>query len=48
MARAEGCVFAYGHDVGYAHSRGGWYVARILQGASPADLPVSRFSPTAG
>jgi|tagenome__1003787_1003787.scaffolds.fasta_scaffold20985137_5 putative ABC transport system substrate-binding protein len=42
MARAEGCVFAYGHDLRYAHRRAGWYVARILQGASPAHLPVEQ------
>lgn len=41
MARS-GCTFAYGHDLDYAHRRVGEYVARILKGAAPADLPVEQ------
>jgi putative ABC transport system substrate-binding protein len=37
-----GCVLAYGHDLVYAQRRAGWYVARILKGAAPADLPVEQ------
>jgi putative tryptophan/tyrosine transport system substrate-binding protein len=41
MARA-GCVFGYGHDLIYAQRRVGEYVARILKGAVPAELPVEQ------
>ena len=41
MARA-GCVFGYGHDLAFAQRRVGEYVARILKGAVPAELPVER------
>ena len=41
MARA-GCVFGYGHDLAYAQRRVGEYVARILKGAAPAELPVEQ------
>jgi putative ABC transport system substrate-binding protein len=41
MARA-GCVFAYGHDLAHAQRRVGEYVARILHGAAPAELPVEQ------
>jgi putative ABC transport system substrate-binding protein len=41
MARS-GCVLAYGHDLTYAQRRAGWYAARILKGAAPADLPVEQ------
>ena len=41
MARV-GCVLAYGHNLAYAHRRVGWYAARILKGATPADLPVEQ------
>ena len=37
-----GCVLAYGHDLDYAQRRVGWYAARILKGAAPADLPVEQ------
>jgi putative ABC transport system substrate-binding protein len=37
-----GCTLAYGHDLAYAQSRVGWYAARILKGAAPADLPVEQ------
>jgi putative ABC transport system substrate-binding protein len=41
MARS-GCTMAYGHDLDYAQRRVGAYVARILKGAAPADLPVEQ------
>lgn len=41
MART-GCVLAYGHDLEYARRRVGEYVARILRGTSPEDLPVEQ------
>ena len=41
MARA-GCRLAFGHDLAYARSRAGWYAARILKGAAPADLPIEQ------
>jgi putative ABC transport system substrate-binding protein len=37
-----GCVLAYGHDLAYAQRRAGWYAARILNGAAPADLPIEQ------
>jgi putative ABC transport system substrate-binding protein len=41
MART-GCVLAYGHDLEYGRRRVGEYVARILRGTSPEDLPVEQ------
>ena len=41
MARV-GCMLSYGHDLSYAQRRAGEYVARILKGASPAELPVEQ------
>jgi putative ABC transport system substrate-binding protein len=41
MAHA-GCVLSYGHDLAYAHRRTAEYLARILRGTAPADLPVER------
>jgi putative ABC transport system substrate-binding protein len=41
MARV-GCLFGFGHDLAYAQRRTGEYVARILKGAQPADLPMER------
>jgi putative tryptophan/tyrosine transport system substrate-binding protein len=41
MAR-DGCVFGFGHDLAYGQRRAGEYVARILRGAAPSELPVER------
>lgn len=41
MARV-GCMLGYGHDLSYAHRRAGEYVARILKGVAPAELPVEQ------
>jgi putative ABC transport system substrate-binding protein len=41
MARV-GCVLAFGHDLTYAQRRVGEYVARILKGTAPSDLPVEQ------
>ncbi|HJQ59105.1 MAG TPA: ABC transporter substrate-binding protein [Vineibacter sp.] len=41
MARV-GCMLGYGHDISYAHRRAGEYVARILKGSRPAELPVEQ------
>jgi putative ABC transport system substrate-binding protein len=41
MARL-GCVFGFGQDLAFAQYRVGEYVARILKGALPADLPVEQ------
>jgi putative ABC transport system substrate-binding protein len=41
MARA-GCVFGFGHNLAYGQRRVGEYVARILEGARPAELPMER------
>jgi ABC-type uncharacterized transport system substrate-binding protein len=41
MARL-GCAFAFGHDLVYGQRRVGEYVARILAGAVPSDLPVEQ------
>ena len=41
MAR-RGCVVGFGHDLAYAQRRVGEYVARILKGADPSELPVER------
>jgi len=41
MARV-GCVLGFGHDLTYGQRRVGEYVARILKGAAPSELPVER------
>ena len=41
MARV-GCMLSYGHDLSYAQRRASEYVARILKGVSPAELPVEQ------
>jgi putative ABC transport system substrate-binding protein len=41
MARV-GCVFGFGHNLVQGQRRVGEYVARILEGARPADLPMER------
>ena len=41
MAR-DGCVFGFGHDLAYGQRRAAEYVARILKGAAPSELPVER------
>jgi ABC-type uncharacterized transport system substrate-binding protein len=41
MARA-GCPLSYGHDLAYGQRRAAEYVARILKGASPEELPIER------
>jgi len=41
MARV-GCVFGFGHNLVYGQRRVGEYVARILEGARPAELPMER------
>ena len=41
MARVR-CVFGFGHDLTYGQRRVGEYVARILKGAAPSELPVER------
>ena len=42
-ARA-GLLMAYAADIADSYRRGGIYVARILQGARPADLPIEQAS----
>ncbi|HSC98475.1 MAG TPA: ABC transporter substrate binding protein, partial [Casimicrobiaceae bacterium] len=37
-----GALIAYGPDVGYTFRQASAYVARILNGASPADLPFEQ------
>src|SRR5689334_5588026 len=37
-----GALLAYGPDVGYTFRQASTYVARILKGASPADLPFEQ------
>ena len=41
MARV-GCVLGFGHDLTYAQRRVGEYVARILKGTAPSELPVEQ------
>jgi len=41
MAR-DGCVFGFGHDLAYGQRRAAEYVARILKGTAPSELPVER------
>jgi ABC-type uncharacterized transport system substrate-binding protein len=39
---AEGGLMSYGNDVPDTYRRAGIYVARILNGASPSDLPIDQ------
>lgn len=41
-AAGEGGLFAFGPDYRWANRRAGYYVARILKGAKPAELPVEQ------
>jgi putative tryptophan/tyrosine transport system substrate-binding protein len=41
MARV-GCALGFGHDLTYAQRRVGEYVARILKGTAPSELPVEQ------
>ena len=41
MARL-GCVLGFGHDLTYGQRRVGEYVARILKGTAPSELPVEQ------
>jgi putative tryptophan/tyrosine transport system substrate-binding protein len=41
-AASEGALIAYGPQPVHSHHEAGFYVARILKGAKPADLPVQQ------
>ena len=38
----EGGLISYGNDTADAYRRAGVYVGRILNGASPSDLPIDQ------
>jgi putative tryptophan/tyrosine transport system substrate-binding protein len=42
QAAREGGVIAYGPDLARMYRQAGFYIARILKGAKPADLPVEQ------
>ena len=38
----DGCLLAYGPNIGHNFRRAATYVDKILKGANPADLPVEQ------